>query len=475
MRPSSSSRIVFTVVGALALVFSPFFALASASFNQNYILSDEDLLDADSMTLGEIQTFLENGTLATYRTIDIDNATRTAAEIIYRAARHNGVSARVILVMLQKEQSLVLDGAPSQDQLDWAMGYAVCDDCSHEDPDIQRFRGFAKQVNSATLQLTDGYMADLTSLGKTVMGFAPGESSMIDDTVVIPANNATAALYTYTPHVEGNQLFTALWQLWFGLDYPSGSLLQHNVDGGVWLIQYGERRPITSRAAFLSRFQESSLIPVSSSVLEAYPIGRPITLPNYSLVRDEAGRIDLLVDDARRHIVSMEAFRAIGFHEEDVIEVKNEDLTPYKHGEPITVDTVYPQGALLQDVGTGGVYYVENGIKKPIISREILAARFASRSIIASTREELETFETGDRVLFPDGTLIGVRGEPTISIVSEGQRRPIASASVFEEFGWKWGQVLWTDAKSVELHPLGPLLNRAVVDDDAEVLVTVAP
>lgn len=447
------------------LLFSPF-ASSASTFNPNFLISDEELLDTHVMTLGDIQLFLEKGSLANYRTTDIDGGTRTAAEIIYRAARRNGVSPRVILVMLQKEQSLVMDPSPSADQLDWAMGYGVCDACSHDDPNIQRFRGFGKQVNSSTLQIVEGYLQDLALRGQTVMGFAPGEATTIDDTLVIPANNATAALYTYTPHLHGNQVFTTLWQRWFARDYPTGSLLQNKNDGGVWLIQYGERRPITSRAAFLSRYTDEAIIAVSPSELEAYSVGRAIALPNYSLLHAENGDIYLLVDDVIRHIDSMEAFRAIGFNEDDLVNVSADELDDYETGEPITIETTWPQGVLLQDVTTGGVYYVENNVKQPIFSREILAARFALRSITPSTPDELDVFKTGDPVLFPDGALVGIKEKPDVYFISEGQRRPIASGEVFEAFGWRWENVLWSDERSVSLHPLGDPLDRVIEDEE---------
>lgn len=459
----------------LSKIFAFFLAVSwlfpfpsSASFNPNYLISDEELTDFFSMELGEIQAFLEKGYLADYKTTDIDDRTRYASEIIWRAAQRNGVNPKVILVMLQKEQSLVTDDDPSQDQLDWALGYGVCDDCSHSDPDIQRWRGFAKQVNSTTLQITEGYLTDLEEDGETTMGFAPGVACVIDDTLVVPANNATAALYTYTPHLEGNENFSTIWQAWFGLNYPTGTLLQDNESGSVWLIQYGERRPITSRAALLSRFDEDLIIPVAPTVLEAYPSGDAISLPNYSLLHAEDGAIYLLVDDSIRHIVSMEAFRAIGFNTDDLIEVTDAELAAYNDGEAITSDSVYPQGALVQDTTSGGVYYVEDGIKYPLYSREILNARFGGRTIISAGQGELETYETGAPLGFSDGALVGVTGQPAVYLISESKRRPIVNESIFLGFGFKWENVIWTNESSVNLHLLGEVLDSVDFEADLQ-------
>jgi hypothetical protein len=276
----------------------------------------------------------------------------------------------------------------------------------------------------------------------------------------VPANNATAALYTYTPHLEGNENFSTIWNAWFSRNYPTGSLVQDSETGGVWLIQYGERRPITSQAALLSRFNEDMIIPVSATDLGAYAIGTPISLPNYSLLWADDGAIYLLVDDTIRHIDTMETFYSIGFSTDDLVKVTAEELAYYSEGAPITLDSVYPQGILLQDARTGGVYFVEDGVKYPIYSREILEARFEDKTIKPVRPDELEPYDTGAPVKFADGTLIGVKNEPTVYLISEGLRRPIADESTFLGFGFKWTSVFWTDEKSANLHPLGDELEN---------------
>src|SRR3989338_4577794 len=413
------------------------------------------MTDVFTMSIGEIQDIFLQGTFATYVTQDIDGHTRYAADIVWRAAQRNGINPKVIIVMLQKEQSLVTDPDPSMDQIDWALGYGVCDDCTHDDPAIQRWKGFAKQVNSATLQLSEGYLADLASYGQTTGGYAPGQTVTIDGETFVIANNATAALYTYTPHLEGNENFVRLWQKWFGQTFLTGTLIQNVENGGIWLIQDGQRRPITSQAAYLSRYGDLPLISSNTSTLAVYPIGLPIAFPNYSLLKKEDGTIYLLVDDTLRHIETMEAFRQFGFKMDEVIDIPAEDLMGYTQGTSITVDTLYPQGALLQHTTTGGVYYVQNGLKHPIPTREIWRIRFPDYPLLPSSEEELNAFTTGEDVTFLDGTLVGINGESTIYVISEGMRRPITNESVFIGFGWNWDDVIWTDKASVEMHPMG--------------------
>lgn len=461
----------FIFICLLFVIPSPIFA-EDSTFNPYFLLSDADMVDAKSMSLTDISRFLTRGGLSSYTDTDVDGVDRTASEIIWNAAQEFELSPKFLLTLLQREQSLVEDPTPSDDQLAWAMGYAVCDDCSKSDPRIQKFKGFASQMHYAAARIRESYLTDLDERGYTETGMGPGIEVTIDNTTVVPVNFATASLYTYTPHLHGNENFVSIWERWFGQDYLTGSLLQDKDTGGIWLIQYGERRPITSRAAFFSRFNVNTVVAVSGTTLEQYPIGEAISFPNYSLLRSPGGTVYLLVDDTRRGFTSQEAFRSLGFNPDEIVDVSWDDLDVYTETTPISVETVYPQGALLQDKTTGGVFYVENAVKHPIVSREILANQFPDQTIVPVDPENLDSYERSDEVGFADGTLIGITGSPDVYVVSEGRRRAITDEVTFFTYGWSFEQVVWTNERSVLLHPLGEVVSTDL-DGGDEVEIAV--
>lgn len=447
------------------LVLSTFFLphLVYAEFNPNYIISDEELVDYNSMSLSQIQKFLENkgGALAWYFTTDTDGITRTAAEIIWRVAKTYKINPKVILVTLQKEQSLVTDPSPLPVQYDWATGYGVCDGCSLSDPNIQKYKGFANQVDS-TAGWKRWFLENalvLTWLKK------PGQTYLIDNYQITPANLATASFYTYTPHYHGNYNFWKIWQSWFGKYYPDGSILKELNGPGIWLIQGGLRRPFVTYSAFISRYSPEKIIPVPQSELEKYEIGVPIKFPDYSLLRSPHGTVYLIQGDIKRGFVSSEVFKIIGINPDEIIDVSWEDLDAYTEGEPITLESVYPLGALLQDKTTGGVYFVENGIKKPIWSREFLTLYFKGKPIIPVSPDELKKYQTGEPVKFKDGELVMSESSPTVYVISNGERRPIPNEEIFNSLGYKWENVIKTTDKILSLHVLGsPIYLGGVIE-----------
>ncbi len=418
------------------------------------------------MNLTQLQSFLmqKSSSLAYYYTPDVDGVTKTAAEIISRAATTYTISPKFLLTLLQREQSLVEAKRPTQGQYDWAAGFAVCDSCAKDDPDVVPWKGFAKQVEGAARQIRNRYLPDLERKGTTISGIGPGITKDIDGTPVTFANKATSVLYTYTPHLHGNSNFVKIWQRWFSLQYPDGSLVQVAGSKDIWRIADGEKRKFSSKTVFLSLFNEKDVLPISQADLDAYPEGTGMKFPNYSLLQNTAGDIYLLDGDTKRRIASMDVFRKLGFNPDETEDATDEDLAGYTDGPILSLDSAYPRGALIQDKKTGGVYWVQDGQRYPIWSKEILNARFPKKPITQASTDQLETYPGGAPVTFRDGQLIGAAGKPTVYVIEHGMRRPIADEATFRHFGWQMKNIIWTDEKAVNIHPLGDVLEDSSAD-----------
>lgn len=195
------------------------------------IISDVEYRDYQSMSLAQIQTFLEswNSHLATYRAEDYLGVERNASEIIYNAAQNYSINPEVILATLQKEQSLITDPNPKEEALNWAMGYG----------DYGDYMGFGNQVNNATRQF-DRYWTEYLDQGKPTFGWNVNVEKKTEDGVnLIPQNKATAALYAYTPHAGsgwggkggGNYLFWKLYYDKFGFASHVKQNAKNAIDG----------------------------------------------------------------------------------------------------------------------------------------------------------------------------------------------------------------------------------------------------
>jgi hypothetical protein len=173
---------------------------ASGYFNPDTIITDANFRDVDSMTVDEIQVFLEgkSGVLGTYRAKDHNGNMKSAAEIIAEAAAEFKISPKVILATLQKESSLVEKNVPRNYRK--AMGAGWGDSYTN-----LAYNSFGKQIWWGTQKLD-----------KNVKDWKPGIERTIDGNVVRPTNEATWSLYKYTPHNRGNKSFWTIYWRYFG-------------------------------------------------------------------------------------------------------------------------------------------------------------------------------------------------------------------------------------------------------------------
>ena len=177
------------------LVFIFFNVKASETdvrFNPNYIISDFELEDYNSMDIFDIQHFLnkQSGILKTYYALDKNSKFLSSAEIIYQSAQKHKINPKYLIVLLQKEQSLITDPKPSQKALDWATGFAICDSCEMDHPLLQKYKGFYNQVNYAA-ERNRFYIKNKIYPWL----FQIDEEYEIDGNKVTPMNQATVNLY----------------------------------------------------------------------------------------------------------------------------------------------------------------------------------------------------------------------------------------------------------------------------------------
>lgn len=459
----------------MKLPFIPLFAFillfflinpAAAAFNPNLILSDADIFDASGMTKERLISFLRSkGTLADQRVPDTDGVEKSVPDILWRVSQSYKINPKYLVALLQKEQSLVEDPSPTAKQFDWATGYGVCDACAKDDPDLAELKGFASQVEWAAKQHREKYLIQLLTDGLTIGGFGVGVPREIDGVVVTPANRATAMLYSYTPHIHGNTVLWNIWNRWFRVTYPDGTLVRNAESGDAFLIRYGEKRPFASESVLVSLTDPERAIPVSPSDLDAYPTGPEIKFPRWALLREPDGTIYLYTGEEKRHIADMETFRKFGFNTDEIIPVGSDDITDIPFGTEITRDTAFPQGVLMRLAGTDNIYYVEDGVRHPIADPIYLKLYFRGRQIRETTADEIGQYTLGRPYELHAGELVRSSDAPAVYVVENDILRPIPSAEVFESVGWDWKRVVFLPDSLITLYEIGPLLDPDAIQD----------
>lgn len=428
---------LFNTIVILTYLFSlflPGFAYAQADFNPNLIITDEEMQQCSALGVVEIQKFLEakRSYLANYSCLDIDNKYKTAAQIIYDSAQRNRISPKYLLVTLQKEQSLVTDDSPTQKQLDWATGYAVCDSCSMSDPKIQKHKGFANQVDNAAGIIRWYY--DNTSNGIVKKINSP---VFIDSQQVTPQSWATAFLYTYTPHLHGNRNFWRIWNTWFAGIYPNGTVLQGVSSSQYYLITDGKKRLFKNKNVLISRTDPKLAVAVADIDLTTYQDGTPISYPNYSILKTESGYY-LLDYDILRPFASEDVVKKLGYNPQEIIDASDSEFAGYEIGSKITADTVNPQGIIYKITDANNAHFLfRDNILYPLLSAEIAKTNFPGLEIENKKKKDIAGYKISDNLItFTDGTLLQMKGHNVLYVVDKGKKRKISDEETFSAMGY---------------------------------------
>lgn len=255
---SSTNRVqqtVFALVVAVVMMMSwaevPAEAAPVSGFQPGNIISDANFYDSGAMTTAQIQAFLNEkvgrctigdrdrepgrpiyGSVVAQKCLS--NSTHTsvskpsnpyckafaaksnesAASLISRVASACGISPRVLLIMLEKEQSLVTDSWPTVRQFNVAMGYACPDSGPNNSANCNsNYFGFANQVyyGAWQLQVYKGNPGDFNYRPYQTNRIQWHENTGCGTSQVYIENWATASLYIYTPYRPNQAALNAGW------------------------------------------------------------------------------------------------------------------------------------------------------------------------------------------------------------------------------------------------------------------------
>lgn len=330
---------------------------ASGQFEAGNLISDANFTSKDSMSVAEIQSFLETRGSVLVRVspsqLGEGNNGRSAAQIIYEAVRtartdfassiygpsnplQLSLNPQIVLVTLQKEQSLITgtydpNSASTATALKWAMGMGCPDGigCS------EAYAGFTNQVVYGAAQLMYNYYRAASSLYK------PGLTYTISNTTGAPyyaaatqsvtiANSATSSLYQYTPHVfNGNYNFWLYMNRWFNIPPYRPDLALDPSDGTVYVVDDNGRWPVTAQGFSAWNFAWSDVKPITAQQL-AFPVKSRFT----HLIVDEEGTVWYIENGYKRVINSGRIFDRWGFNWQDVSWVAAAIMSKVPYGLP---------------------------------------------------------------------------------------------------------------------------------------------
>lgn len=382
---------------------SPQAQAASASdFNPGNLISDELFYDGSAMTAAEVQDFLASKVAPSEGTsnalVNYTQATpsmpatsycdayvgapggESAASIIAKVGEACHISQKALLVLLEKEQSLVSDSYPSSRQLSAATGFG----CPDTAPCDSSYGGFFYQVYNAGRQFQN-YKANPYNYNHIPFqtnnilynpDFGCGSSPVYIE------NSATAGLYNYTPYqpnaaalrnlygegdgcsAYGNRNFWRMYTDWFGDAHAAPvkelpALVQAEGSDAVFLLAEGKRYYVPAAMAE----HLAPLFPIetiSQQHLDWTPWGPWVS----HLVVNPEGEPSFLVDGSQ-YPTDCAMAAEFGLACDGAATMLDRDLAKFESPGHLTSFITTPKGL---------TFLVQGGVKREVPSLEQLTA-----------------------------------------------------------------------------------------------------
>jgi LysM repeat protein len=441
-----------SVVGVVAIPSEqePAEALNGSMFDPGLIISDSVFYDFGTMTVDDIQRFLDGrlsacraaadrpGCLKDYRlshpaveaspgrcsAMPAQNNI-SAAQLIHDVARACGINPRVLLVKLQKEQGLITSSDPSPRAYDFALGMDCPDTpsgCSAASA------GFFWQLYKGAGQLN--YYSNPAGpftwlkVGSTVSILYQAGRPECGRKQFVLQNKATAALYYYTPYVPnqaaldnlyglgdrcsayGNRNFWRFFSDWFGSPIGGGFLLRA-ARGDTFLIVNEVKYRIPDEELLGSLAPLGPIGEISKDYLDSFTTVGDIT----PLVKSAAADEYFFVDQGKRvKFESCELVASFGLNCGSAVTLTSPQMSALAIGGDVTSVVV---GA------SNDRYLVEGGTLREILNDASAAEASVPFTGVPTIRRAAVNYLPVGKPIASNGSLVSNRETGEIGIIAE--------------------------------------------------------
>lgn len=534
-------QISFLIITGLLLVsaFNVSFAHAAipqvSGFNPNKLIDDSVFKNANTMSAADIQKFLQdkNSILANTSNAFLSllkepitnkalkekledpgaarTTPRTAAELIYDAAKSTGMNPQVILVTLNKEQSLITGrqgatGDTLQRALDFSLGFG----CPDSQPCGAIYKGFYFQLFGGVDSENNRYLGAAKSLMTSVNTpggrgpFFNGKTSKVGDAITLPntvgsyegvqanqsivlSNAATAALYRYTPHVyNGNYNFWRFFKEWFGnpssgnggsdnpSETPKGDLFKTSSNGDVYIVQNNRRYKILPWVADEKNINLKKAEKISTKLMNSYPDAGLYPVTDNTLIFVD-NKYYVFISNKKR-LITEEQIQSAGLNKKNAHRLSAKEASEYENGPDFVPVVVVPpvtppaspaptnptpqptpnsqEGAILKGAGSPAVYLVSNG-KLKLFTYATFLQYEAIKSMQVVADSVIAGYAKDGLVLPKAGSLVKSFTSPTVFFYEDGKKKPM-DAEIFRNRGFSFSNVYELDQKEIDALAMGP-------------------
>ncbi len=378
-----------------------------------------------------------------------------AGDLIAKKGHDHGVNPQVTLVTLEKESSAISRGTVQSTPVEmWVLGYGWNDTmagCGYDQGTAQSravtFGGVGQQIAYAT----NGFRSLYSQSSDWQSPF-----NTVDGVTIHAENQATRALYRYTPYVHnGNHNFWHFFTQWFK-DTATAYHPPVVKDGDrVYLADQGQLWHIQTADAFDAwNFRWSEVGALEGSPYAGYPKVGGVS----RLIRTSWGRVFYIENGRKRPIMSPRIFNLWHFNWDDVSPLNDEIIKQ--------IPTGIPMWELTRVNGTSTVYFQSRGENHPVPNPQIFKDgwNFDWAEVADVPSYVVDQFPVSQAV-----SRLAKSNSGVIFFMDHGVKFAIPSPNTFNQFGFRWSDVIGIESSFLDNFPTRGTLRGLIGAPDGRV------
>lgn len=226
------------------------------------------------------------------------------------------------------------------------------------------------------------------------------------------------------------------------ITHPDGTLVINKNTNTIYLVEDGTKRKISNPQIFLSHYPNTNYLVKQATLADvALPDGPALNFQSGTLVKASAAGMYVLAYDGatlqRRLIPSIQDFLKLGYQNAPLLAISDAQMNAIPRGQNLTAAGRHPDGTLVRQEGSAGVFLLEAGKRRSIPSVQVLLSLNKGKvAVLPATTADMALPRAAEsqNVNFPEGSVVhgSTAAHYVVDRTGDGPtKRHIASTFIF--------------------------------------------
>jgi hypothetical protein len=289
------------------------------------------------------------------------------------------------------------------------------------------------------------HTGDVITLDNTMGGY----DNILPEQTVLLTNNATAALYRYTPHVfNGNYNFWKYFNAWF--KYPNGTLIKLALATDTYIIQNGLKQLVPQFVAQARGLALAGTITVSPTEFASYQTDQ-ILGPTDNTIVSVSGDVQKYVFiNNIKHPASDFVIKQRGLDPAKALAISALDSALFQNGSILPPK----DGTIVRGTQNPAIYLVSSGNLQMFSAFTFAQRKIPAKQVTVIPDVEVATYPKLGFVAPLDNTVFKSQDSQAVYIAQNGLKQPF-TAEVFKNRRISTKSIAILSADEVNAIPLG--------------------